>query len=84
MGLFFKRGPKKQSASIPVTEQRKRRLSRVSTADLPSWAEQATFEIGRCLVRMREEVDPVIFDDAILASETLTAILYEMKSRAVY
>lgn len=81
MGLLFKGGREKPPPKKSVTEQRQRRLSKVATSDLPSWAEQCTFEIGRCLVRLAEDPDPVLFEDALLASETLTSIIAEMQKR---
>lgn len=81
MGLLFKGDrPKKQNSG--VTEQLQRRLSRVSTPDLAPWAETCTFEIGRCLVALgRDATEVQVLDDAVLAAETLTGILDEMKRR---
>lgn len=84
MGLFFKRAPSKATGPKKgVTEQRHRRLSRIATSDLPSWAEQCTFEIGRCLRLLATEPTPTLYEDALLASETLTAIIQEMQRRVI-
>jgi len=64
-------------------EDAARRAARIPTPDLPSWAEQCIFEIGKNLQHYGRTNEDLALDNAEYAAQGLLAIIAEMKRRHV-
>ena len=58
-----------------------RRVARMSTQELPGWAESALVDTGRSLGAWRNHGEAVNLEDAIVGAEALSAILRELQRR---
>ena len=59
-----------------------KRVEKIPTHSLPTWAEQALYEIGRGLSYWIKSGDDAVLDDLEKGSKALLAVLSEMKLRA--
>lgn len=57
------------------------RVSKIPTADLPMWADQAINDTGRSLTAWRRRGDRSDLEEAILGAEALATILMEVRDR---
>lgn len=62
---FFKKEPWVK----PFPEKVAKRVSRIPTAELEMWAEQALIEISKCLSGYSKKRDQVYIDEALKGSE---------------
>lgn len=60
-----------------------RRVSRLSTADLPNWIEQSLYETNRTLSSYQTSNDPVHLNDLLLGAEAINALISELYNRHV-
>ena len=65
----------------PFPEALAHRVSRIPTADLESWADQALFDIGRCLSQYSRDRDFIHLDEALTGAEALHAVIDDMYER---
>jgi hypothetical protein len=59
-----------------------RRVSKIATPDLLSWAEQSMNSLGRELGQYRRTGDATRLEEAESSAEAVLALLREMRSRA--
>lgn len=67
----------------PFPEKLSRRVGRVPTAELSTWAEQAINELGRCLSLYEKSRNPIYLEEALTGAEALNAVVSELHSRVV-
>ena len=80
MSVFKKSKP---NWDKPFPEKILKRIEKIPTADLPMWAEQALFELGRCLSSYDKTRDAGHLGDALTGVEAAHAIVNEMHRRAM-
>ena len=80
MSVFKKSKP---NWDKPFPEKILKRIEKIPTADLPMWAEQALFELGRCLSSYEKARDAAHLTDALAGVEAAHAIVNEMHRRAM-
>lgn len=59
------------------------RVSKIGTSDLIMWAENALFVIGKGITHHQRDRSMDALSEAELGAEALTAIIRELKKRAV-
>lgn len=67
----------------PFPEKVAKRIDKIPTADLPMWAEQALFELGRCLSAYEKTRDSAHLADALTGVEAAHAVVNEMYRRSM-
>ena len=72
---------KKKVVVKNFSEKITKRIARIPTADLETWAENSLTEIGRCLSLYGKNRDELILDEALLGAEALHAVLNQLKER---
>jgi hypothetical protein len=65
----------------PFSEKVSKRVSKIPTADLEIWAEQALFELGRCLSYYSKNRDKVYLEESRTGAEALHAVVEELHRR---
>ena len=66
----------------PFSEKVSKRVSKIPTAELENWIEQATYEVGRCMSMYNKSHRDVTFlEEALIGAEALHAVVYELKKR---
>lgn len=79
MMTFLKRN--KTPWAKPFSEKVAKRVSRIPTGELESWAEQSLTEIGRCLSKYAKAREQVYLDEALNGAEAMHAVINELHSR---
>jgi hypothetical protein len=74
---LFKRKPLEK----PFPEKLARRVTRIPTADLASWAEQSLNEISRCVSKYQSTQEQLYLDEALKGAEALNAVISELHKR---
>jgi hypothetical protein len=77
MNLFRK----KEIWVKPFSEKVSKRVAKIPTMELEQWAEQATYEVGRCMSAYAKQRESVFLEEALLGAEALHAVVNELKSR---
>lgn len=80
MSVFKKDKPRWEK---PFPEKVAKRIEKIPTADLPMWAEQALFELGRCLSAYEKTRDTAHLEDALTGVEAAHAVVNEMHRRSM-
>lgn len=78
MTLFKK---KKQVWEKPFSEKLSKRVSKIPTGELDMWADQALYELGRCLSSYSKSREAVYLDEALNGAEALHAVVNELHTR---
>jgi hypothetical protein len=78
MKLFKK---KQEYKTKPFSEKVSKRVSKIPTADLEMWADQALFELGRCLSLYSKGRDKTVLQEAVNGAEALHAVVDELHHR---
>lgn len=65
----------------PFSEKLASRVARIQTSDLESWADQALFDIGRCLTQYGKNRDVADLEDALIGAEALHAVVNDLVDR---
>lgn len=76
MKLFKKPTPVK-----PFSEKVSKRVSKIPTAELEMWSEQALYELGRCLSLYNKQRDNHVLQEALTGAEALHAVVDELYRR---
>jgi hypothetical protein len=77
--MFFN---KKEIWVKPFSEKVSRRVSKIPTAELEMWIEQATYEIGRCMSSYGKNRDSdFALKEALLGAEALHAAVDQLVKR---
>jgi len=80
MGLkFWERKPLEK----PFPEKIARRVAKLATRDLITWAEQALSETNRSLSAYQKSGDKIHLEDALLGAEAVNALVSELHSRTM-
>lgn len=79
MMMFFKK--KKQVWEKPFSEKLSKRVSKIPTGELDMWADQALYELGRCLSSYSKSREAVYLDEALNGAEALHAVVNELHTR---
>jgi hypothetical protein len=74
---LFKRKPQERPFSNKVAK----RVSKIPTADLEMWIDQALTEVGRNLSGYSKSSEKVFLDEALNGAEVLHAVVYEIHKR---
>lgn len=74
---LFKRKPQERPFSNKVAK----RVSKIPTADLEMWLDQALTEISRNLSRFAKSSEKVYLNEALDGAEVLHAVVYEIHKR---
>lgn len=74
---FFKKAPQHKLFSDKVAK----RVSKIPTADLEIWIDQALTEISRCMVTYSKAQNKVFLDEALNGAEALHAVVNELHKR---
>jgi len=65
----------------PFSEKVSKRVAKIPTMELEQWAEQATYEVGRCMSSYAKQRETVFLEEALLGAEALHAVVNELKVR---
>lgn len=65
----------------PFSEKVAKRVSRIPTAELAMWTDQAIFELGRCLSSFEKTREPYYLTEALTGAEALHAVVDEYTKR---
>jgi hypothetical protein len=77
--MFF---TKKEIWVKPFSEKIAKRVSKIPTAELEMWIEQATYEIGRCMSAYAKNRDSdYALQEALLGAEALHAAVDQLVRR---
>jgi chloramphenicol 3-O-phosphotransferase len=80
MGLkFWERKPLEK----PFSEKLSRRVSKIPTADLSMWIEQALSETNRSMSAYLSSGNNIHLDDALVGAEAINALVSELHRRTV-
>ena len=79
MNLFSKKNEAVWSKPFP--EKLANRVSRIPTGDLEAWADQALFDIGRCLTQYAKNRDAIHLEEALVGAEALHSVIDDMVER---
>lgn len=74
---------KKAKWDKPFPEKVAKRVAKIPTAELSSWAEQALFELGRCLSLYEKHRETYYLDEALAGAEAAHAVISELHKRNV-
>lgn len=74
---------KKKPITKPFPERLAKRVSKIPTADLASWAEQALNEINRCMAKYQSTQERLYLDEALNGAEALNAVISELHKRYI-
>jgi hypothetical protein len=66
----------------PFSEKVARRVSKIPTAELEMWIEQAVYEVGRCLSNYKKNRELVYLTEARNGAEALHAVIEELHKRS--
>ena len=80
MGLKFW---KKEPFIKPFPEKLAKRVSKIPTADLAGWTEQALSETNRSLSAYQKYGDKMYLADALMGAEAVNALVSELHQRTV-
>lgn len=83
MGLDFLKFKQKRPLEKPFPEKLARRVSKVPTADLLTWAEQALSETNRSLYAFQSSGNEVHISDALMGAEAANALISEYTRRTM-
>lgn len=72
---------RKKNYDKPFSERLTRRVSKIATTDLASWAEQSLNEINRCLSKFESTREKFFLDEALTGAEALHAVVSELHKR---
>lgn len=78
MMRFFK---SKEPWNKPFSEKVAKRVSKIATAELEVWIEQATYEVGRCMSLYSRNRDQSFLEEALLGAEALHAVVDQLHKR---
>lgn len=65
----------------PFSEKIAKRVSRLQTAEMQGWVDQALYEVGRCLSMYQRSRDDLYLDEALTGAEAIHAMLDELRKR---
>lgn len=74
---------KNKTWNKPFSEKVAKRVSKIPTAELSSWAEQSMFEINRCLSAYEKTRESYYLQEALMGAEAAHAVLDELYRRSV-
>jgi hypothetical protein len=77
--MFFNKKP--QTWDKPFSEKVAKRVSKIPTAELEMWVDQAIYEVGRCLSGFSKNREQVFLDEARTGAEALHAVVEELYKR---
>jgi hypothetical protein len=66
----------------PFSEKVAKRVSRIPTAELEMWIDQAIYEVGKCLSSYQKSREKVYLDEARNGAEALHAVVEELYKRS--
>lgn len=72
---------KKTEHNKPFSEKLAKRVSKIPTGDLEMWADQALYEIGRCLSGYSKSRDKLYLEEGLNGAEALHAVVHELNAR---
>lgn len=67
----------------PFSEKIAKRVSRIPTAELETWIDQALFEVGKCITSYSKSRDLMYLSEAVNGAEALHAVIHELHLRAI-
>lgn len=65
----------------PFPEKIAKRVSIIPSSDLEMWADQALYDLGRCLSSYQKNKEKVFLDEARMGAEALHAVVEELYKR---
>ena len=66
----------------PFSEKIAKRVSRIPTAELEMWIDQAVYEVGKCLSNYQKSREKVYLEEARNGAEALHAVVEELYKRS--
>jgi len=66
----------------PFSEKIAKRVSRIPTAELEMWIDQAIYEVGKCLSNYQKSREKVYLEEARNGAEALHAVVEELYKRS--
>ena len=66
----------------PFSEKVAKRVSKIPTADLEMWIDQAIYEVGRCLSSYQKNREKIYLEEARNGAEALHAVVEELYKRS--
>jgi hypothetical protein len=78
MTLFNKQ---QKLSTKPFSEKIAKRVAKIPTAELEMWADQALFELGRCLSLYNKHRSTAVLEEAVNGAEALHAVIDELNTR---
>ena len=74
-------GLRKKHWDKPFSEKLARRVAKIPSNSLSSWAEQSLNEINRCLAKFESTREQIFLDEALAGAEALNAVISELHKR---
>ena len=65
----------------PFPSKLSKRVEKIPTVDMAAWADQAIYELGRCLSSYERTRDKIYLDEALNGAEALHAVITEYHKR---
>lgn len=59
------------------------RVSKIPTTELSTWADQALYELGRCLSSYQRSGDNLYIAEALIGAQALHAVVTVMEQRSI-
>lgn len=72
---------KKKTWNKPFSEKIAKRVSKIPTGDLSTWAEQSLYELGRCLSSYERHRTPESIKELADGAEAFHAVVHELNKR---
>jgi hypothetical protein len=79
MGLAFWRKP--ISSDFPFSDKILRRVSKVPTADLTTWVDQALTETYKAVSKYQKNEDEVYLEEMLMGAEAIHCLVVELRKR---
>lgn len=74
---------KQRYGNKPFSEKLAKRVKKVPTSELASWAETSLADIGRCLSQYEKTRDELYIKEALTGAEAVNALISELYDRTV-
>ncbi len=71
----------KESWDKPFSEKLAKRVAKIPTGELEMWADQALYELGRCLSGYSKSREKIYLEEGLNGAEALHAVVHELNAR---
>ena len=65
----------------PFSEKVARRVAKIPTGELPLWADQSLYDLGRLISAYERSKEKAYLDELMLGAEAFHAVIHELNKR---